>query len=206
MNFLLPKIYPITDVRLSGLSHAEQVKRLIDGGAELIQLREKYQTPKDFYESAEKAMKLARENGVKIIINDRVDVALALKADGVHLGQDDLPPEKAREILGDESIIGFSTHNIEQVVEAANFPINYIAVGPVFATKTKENPDEIIGLEMVKKAREITSDFPLVAIGGINFTNFASVLSAGANSVAVISDIISRPENISETLRKYNVP
>ena len=202
MNFELPKIYPITDVRLSGLSHAEQVRRLINGGAKLIQLREKYASPKDFYKSAEDALKIARENNVKIIINDRVDIALALKADGVHLGQDDLHPEEARQIFG-KSIIGFSTHNIQQAIEAVRLPIDYIAVGPVFATKTKENADKIIGLEGVKKVRETIGDLPLVAIGGINSENFRQVLIAGADCAAIISDIISEPEKITENMRKY---
>ena len=205
MHLELPKIYPITDVRLSRLTHAEQVKRLIRGGAKFIQLREKYALPKDFYKSAEDALKIARENDVKIIINDRVDIALALKADGIHLGQDDFSPEEARKILGKKSIIGFSTHNIRQAVEAARLPLNYIAVGPVFATKTKENPDKIIGLESLKKVREAIGDFPLVAIGGINSENFREVLRAGADCVAVISDVISEPDKISENVRKYVV-
>lgn len=204
MNFELPKIYPITDSRLSGLSHADQVKRLILGGAKVIQLREKYASPKDFYKSAEDAIKIARENDIKIIINDRVDIALALRADGVHLGQDDLPPEKARKILGEKSIIGFSTHSLEQAVKAANFPINYIAIGPVFTTKTKHNPEKKVGLKGVKKVRESIGDFPLVAIGGINSENYLEALKAGADSVAMISDIISQPEKISQNIRKYS--
>lgn len=204
MNFELPKIYPITDCRLSGLSHAEQVKRLIFGKAKLIQLREKCASPKDFYKSAEDAIKTARENDVKIIINDRVDVALALKADGVHLGQDDLPPDMARKILGEKSIIGFSTHSIEQAIEATSFPINYIAIGPVFTTKTKDNPEKKVGLQGVKKVRESVGDLPLVAIGGINSENYLEVLKAGADSVAIIRDIISQPEKIIENIRKYS--
>lgn len=203
MNFELPKIYPITDIRLSGLSHAEQVERLICGGAKFIQLREKYASPKDFYKSAENALKIARAGGAKIIINDRADIALALKADGVHLGQDDLPPDEARKILGENSIIGFSTHNVRQAVEATKFSIDYIAVGPVFATKTKDNPDKIIGLEGVRTVREAIGDFPLVAIGGINLTNYRQVLSAGADSAAVISGIISEPDKIAENLKKF---
>lgn len=203
MNFELPKIYPVTDVRQSGISHAEQVKKLIDGGAEFIQLREKYLTPKEFYADAEIALKIARENDVKIIINDRVDIAVALKADGVHLGQDDLPPENARKILGEKAIIGFSTHNIDQAIEAINFPVDYIAIGPVFSTKTKENPDEVVGLEGVKKVRDAIKDFPLVAIGGINFENFQIVLKSGADSVAIVSGIISEAEKISENYLKF---
>jgi thiamine-phosphate pyrophosphorylase len=202
LNLELPKIYPITDVCLSGLSHVEQVQRLISGGAKIIQLREKYASAKDFYKSAEEALKIARENNAKIIINDRVDIALALKADGIHLGQDDLPPEEARKIFG-KKIIGFSTHNIEQAMKAARLPIDYIAIGPIFVTKTKENPDEVIGLEGVKKVREAVGDFPLVAIGGINSGNFREVLSAGADSAAIISDIISAPDKITENMRKF---
>ncbi len=203
MNFELPKIYPITDVRLSGISHAGQVEKLIDGGAEFIQLREKYLAPKAFYADAENALKIAREKNVKIIVNDRVDIALALRAGGVHLGQDDLPPENAREILGENAVIGFSTHNIEQAIEAIKLPVDYIAVGPVFATSTKENPDEVIGLEGVKTVREMIGSFPLVAIGGINFENFRSVLDSGADSVAIISGIVSEAEKISERFREF---
>lgn len=197
MNFALPKIYPITDVRLSKLSHVEQLKRLVRGGATFIQLREKYLAPKDFYKSAEAAVKFARQNDVKIIINDRVDIALALKADGVHLGQDDLPPAQARDILGEKAIIGFSTHDLEQAIEAVKFPVDYIAIGPVFTTKTKENPDKIVGPEGIKKVRQAIGDFPLVAIGGINSENLPQVFHAGADSAAMIADILSEPENIS---------
>ena len=189
---------------MSGLSHAEQVRRLIGGGEAFIQLREKYAAPQDFYNAAEDALKIARENNVKLIINDRVDIALALKADGVHLGQDDLPPAEARRILGEKAIIGFSTHSVEQAVEAVKMPVEYIAIGPVFATRTKENPDEIVGLEGVSRVREAIGDFPLVAIGGIGLNNFSDVLRAGADSVAVISDIISRPEQITEFMQRFN--
>ncbi len=186
---------------MTKISHAEQVEKLIEGGAKIVQLREKYAAPKDFYESAKKALKIARRQNVKIIINDRVDIALVLKADGVHLGQDDLPPKNAREILGEKAIIGFSTHNIKQAISAVKLPINYLAIGPVFATKTKENPDEIVGIEGVKKVREAVGDFPLVAIGGITLENFQDVLDAGANSVAIISDLLSDAEKIAEKMR-----
>lgn len=203
MSLNLPQIYPITDTRLTKISHAEQVEKLIKGGAEFIQLREKYASPKEFYDDAENALNIARKNSVKIIINDRVDVALALKADGVHLGQDDLPPEKAREMLGDNAIIGFSTHNIKQAIEAAKLPIDYLAIGPVFATTTKENPDEIVGIEGVKKVREAIGNFPLVAIGGITAENFLKVLEIGADSVAVIKSILFPPDKIKENLQTF---
>ncbi len=197
------KIYPITDTRITKLSHAEQVLKLIEGGARLIQLREKRALPRSFYEDARKAVVIARAERVKIIINDRVDIALALKADGVHLGQDDLPPDEARRILGDEAIIGFSTHNLEQAFEAVKLPIDYLAIGPVFPTKTKENPDETVGLEGVKVVREAIGDFPLVAIGGITIENFRDVLRAGAGSVAVIGNLLSEPDKIGEKMKKF---
>lgn len=203
MSLNLPKIYPITDSRIAKISHAEQVKKFIEGGATLIQLREKYAAPNEFYESAEEAIKIARKHDVKIIINDRVDIALALKADGIHLGQDDLPPAEARKILGERAIIGFSTHNLEQVREAVNFPIDYLAIGPVFPTRTKENPDATIGIETVKRVREIVGDFPLVAIGGINLRNFRDVLEAGANSAAIIGDLLSDANEIAERTRLF---
>lgn len=201
----LPKIYPITDSRLTKLSHAEQVKRLIDGGAQLIQLREKHASPKDFYESSVEAMKIASTANVRIIINDRVDIALAVGAAGVHLGQNDLPPKFARKILGENAIVGFSTHNPEQILEATKLPVDYLAIGPVFATRTKENAEQPIGIETVKKAREAIGNFPLVAIGGITFENFREVLSAGANSVAIINDLLFEPEMIAATMKKFSV-
>jgi len=201
MNFSLPKIYPITDTRLAKISHVAQVQRLIEGGATIIQLRDKHASPKEFYEAAQKALKIARKRNVKIIINDRVDIALSLKADGVHLGQDDLPPEGARKILGDAAIIGFSTHNLEQAARAVKLPINYLAIGPVFTTRTKENPEMTVGLETVKRVREIIGDFPLVAIGGIRAENFREVLAAGADSLAIIGDLISDPDEISRKLK-----
>ena len=119
MNFELPTIYPITDARVSGISHAEQVERLFAGGATLIQLREKHASPAEFLAAAAEAIRVARKLGVKIVINDGVDIALALQADGVHLGQDDLPPGEARALLGESAIIGYSTHSVEQAIEAS---------------------------------------------------------------------------------------
>ncbi|MBC7909387.1 MAG: thiamine phosphate synthase, partial [Pyrinomonadaceae bacterium] len=174
----LPKIYPITNVRLCGLAHAEQVARLIAGGAELVQLREKHKSPREFYADAVEALRVARELGARLIINDRVDLALALRADGVHLGQDDLPPEAARRLLGEAAIIGYSTHNIAQAVEAAKMPIDYLAIGPIYATTSKENPDPVVGLEGLRRVREAVGHLPLVAIGGINHENAREVIAA----------------------------
>jgi thiamine-phosphate pyrophosphorylase len=200
---MLPKIYPITDISITKLSHLQQVKQLIEGGAKFIQLRDKHSTPKDFYESAQAVMDFVRDKDVKIIINDRVDIALAVKADGVHLGQDDLPPNYAREILGEKAIIGFSTHSISQAIEAIKMPLDYVAIGPIFSTATKENPDPIVGIEGVKKVRQAIGDFPLVAIGGIGFENAKNILQNGADSVAVISQILREPAKIAQTFRQF---
>jgi len=200
MKLKLPRIYPITDVRISGISHLEQVERLIAGGATFIQVREKHLSPQDFYEAAAKVVTIARPLGVKIIINDRVDIALALKADGVHLGQDDMPPVEARKMLGVNAIIGFSTHTMEQVNEAMKFQIDYIAFGPVFPTQTKNDPDDVVGLNELRNVRNVIGDVPLVAIGGINEANLLSVIAAGADSAAMIGSIISDSERIESAM------
>jgi thiamine-phosphate pyrophosphorylase len=198
----LPKVYPITDARLSGLSHAEQVSRLGAGGAELVQLREKHLSPREFYGEAFAALRVAREGGLRLMINDRVDIALAIGADGVHLGQDDLSPLAARRLLGERAIIGFSTHNLEQARAAARLPVDYIAIGPIFATTSKENPDPPIGLDELARVREAIGPLPLVAIGGINQENARACLLAGADSVAVIGALLSEPALIEERTRK----
>jgi thiamine-phosphate pyrophosphorylase len=203
MTFSLPKVYPITDISITKLSHLEQVERLIAGGVKFIQLRDKNSTPNDFYKAAKAVIDFTRGKDVKIIINDRVDIALVIKADGVHLGQDDLPPENARRILGEKAIIGFSTHNISQAIEAIKMPLDYIAIGPIYATSTKENPDPMVGLEGLKIVRQAIGDFPLVAIGGINSENANEVLRNGADSVAVISQILREPARITETFREF---
>jgi len=195
------KLYPITDRQISGLSHAEQVARLSAGGARLIQLREKQLAPREFHREAEEAIRVARTAGVQIIINDRVDIALALKADGVHLGQDDLPPEAARRMLGPDAVIGLSTHNAEQVQRAATLPIDYIALGPICATQTKVNPDAVVGLNELRRLRTLVGSIPLVAIGGITAENGTEVISSGADAVAVIGALLREATTIAERTR-----
>lgn len=202
-NFQLPKLYPITDARLSKFSHARQVEEFIEGGASLIQLREKHLAPRAFFADAQNALTIARRRNAKIIINDRVDLALALGADGVHLGQDDLPPEAARQILGEKAIIGFSTHTIAQALDGIKKPVDYIAIGPIFQTSTKENPDEIVNLSGLSEVRAAIGDFPLVAIGGITLENAPEVIKAGADSVAVISDLFKNQTGISAQIKLF---
>ena len=205
MGFNLPKIYPITDTALSSLSHAEQVKRLIAGGATLIQLREKNNSVRAFSADASEAIRIAHSAGANLIINDRVDVALALGADGVHLGQTDMPVAAARRLLGDDAIIGFSTHNIEQFKAALDLPIDYLAFGPIFPTQSKRNPDPIAGLDALSIIKSINSRLPLVAIGGIDKSNVVRVLSTGADSAAIISAIVGEPAQIATNVADFLV-
>jgi thiamine-phosphate pyrophosphorylase len=198
MPLSLPKLYPITDTSISGLSHAEQIERLAAGGASLIQLREKNASPREFYQAALDAMVLAKRLGVQLVINDRVDIAIAVKADGVHLGQDDLPVGKARMLLGEGRIIGFSTHTVDQALEADSAPVDYIAIGPVFPTSTKENPDAIVGLAKVHEVKLRISK-PLVAIGGITLETARLVIDTGADSIAVISDLLATTDITART-------
>ena len=155
----------------------------------------------EFYEQAKAAMAVAERNGVKLIINDRVDIALAVHAHGVHLGQDDMPPEAARRQLGTEAIIGYSTHNIQQAVSALSLPIDYIAIGPIFQTASKTDTSPVLGLDGLRVVRQAIGQFPLVAIGGITRVNAAEVIGAGADSVAVISALLSDPARIADSIR-----
>ena len=201
MSFHLPRLYPITDTLISRLSHAEQVEQFAAGGATFVQLREKRASPRAFYEAAREAMTLARTLGVLIVINDRVDIAIAVRADGVHLGQDDLPPERARLLLGESRIVGYSTHTLEQALAASFAPVDYVAIGPVFQTRTKERPHEAVGLDVVAEIRRQVTK-PLVAIGGITLDSAPLVIGAGADSVAVISDLLSTGD-IAERTRRF---
>jgi thiamine-phosphate pyrophosphorylase len=199
----LPKIYPITNVELSGLSHADQVRALADSGCKFVQIREKSRSSREIFDAVVESVSIANSIGMKIIVNDRVDIALAAGAHGVHLGQDDLPPSDARKLLGSEAIIGYSTHSVEQAIKAASMPIDYLAIGPIFATNTKENPDPVVRPDGLKRVRDTIGDFPLVAIGGINILNLHNVLAAGADSAAIIGDLFARENSLAERFRLF---
>jgi thiamine-phosphate pyrophosphorylase len=141
------------------------------------------------------------EGRARLIVNDRVDLCLACDADGVHLGQDDLPPEAARRILGPERWIGFSTHTPEQLQATAHMPVDYVAIGPVFATASKANPDSVVGLAGLRQARKVFPG-PLVAIGGITRANCRVVVDAGADCVAIISDLVESPRARMEEFQR----
>lgn len=204
MKLDLPKTYAITDRDLSGLSHLEQVRRLVEGGARLIQLRDKTVDAGEFYRDVIDTIGFARPRGVRIIVNDRVDIALAAGADGVHIGQDDLPAEQTRKLLGKDAMIGLSTHSLEQAIAAIQLPVDYIAIGPIFETSTKDAADKAVGLAGLRFVREAVGPFPLVAIGGIDRRNARSVLEVGADSIAVISDLVSDAEDIAARMRAFD--
>jgi len=200
-GFRLPRVYALTDVQLSGFTHAEQVELLSLGGASLVQLREKRIPALEFFEQAKAAVAVAERSGVQLIINDRLDVALAVGAHGVHLGQDDLPPQAARKLLGPTAIVGSSTHNVDQALEAVKLPIDYLAIGPIFPTTSKTDTFPVLGLEGLRAVRRAIGTFPLVAIGGITHANARDAIEAGADSVAVISALLSDPNRITEMTR-----
>lgn len=193
---LIAKLYAITDTQRSNCSHAEIVSRMLAGGARLIQLRDKEASAKEMMEAARECLELTRAAGAKLIINDRVDVAMVTDADGVHLGQEDLTVAEARALLGPDKIIGISTHSLAQVEAALTTTVDYIAVGPIFTTTTKSNPEPVVGLELLRQARSLTS-LPLVAIGGITLATAPKVLAAGADSIAVISALYPPPTELS---------
>ncbi len=200
-QFRLPRVYALTNVQLSGLSHAEQVELLSLGGASLVQLREKQMPALEFYEQAKAAVTVAERSGVQLIVNDRVDVALVVGARGVHLGQDDLPPDAARKLLGESAIVGYSTHNVDQALKAVKLPIDYLAIGPIFQTTSKTDTAPVLGLEGLSAVRRAIGEFPLVAIGGITHSNARDTIEAGADSVAVISALLADPNRITEMTR-----
>jgi len=187
-------LYVIIQEKYSGgRDPVEVAGSAISGGATVIQLRDKDSSDSRLLEKSLKLRRLTRSVGVPLIINDRIDIALAVDADGVHLGQDDLPVSTARQFLGPGKIIGVSTHSLEQARRARRQGADYIGVGPVFDTKTKENGARPVGLELLRQvSREI--DLPWVAIGGINKSNISEVVSAGAKSVAVVTAVVSAPD------------
>ncbi|MBZ5570998.1 MAG: thiamine phosphate synthase [Acidobacteriia bacterium] len=196
----LPRLYAILDSSCfpSDGTLFSAAEALATAGVTLLQYRNKSGHARQMLEQA-RELKHRLGNSIQLIMNDRADLAVAAGFDGVHVGQDDLSPEGARKVIGDKLWLGVSTHNPEQVREADKTTADYIAVGPVFATTSKANPDPVIGLEGVRRARSLTEK-PLVAIGGITRANCRSVIEAGADSVAVISDLLPDPGKSAEAL------
>jgi thiamine-phosphate pyrophosphorylase len=192
-RLVLSRLYVILDAALLTVPETECAEKLAAAGVRLLQYRNKRASAREVFESSKRLSALLIPQGVTFVVNDRADVALAAEASGVHVGQDDLGVESARSVIGAGKLLGVSTHNLQQFKDKAATSADYIAVGPVFSTSTKANPDPVVGIEMIRQVRSLT-DKPIVAIGGITLERAAQVISAGADSVAVTSDILLAPE------------
>ena len=202
----LPKLYPIVDVDVcarTGWAPQDLVRAYLSGGARLLQLRAKESSGAAFLELAQLIVDEAHRAGARVIVNDRADIARLARADGVHVGQDDLAPADIRRIVGADALVGLSTHTDRQIEAALPEPISYLAIGPVFPTTTKATGYERVGYAAVRHAAEraATVALPVVAIGGITLDTAAQVIEAGAQSLAIITDLVtSDPE---KRVREY---
>ncbi len=201
MNLVFPRLYAIIDPTLLTISELELAEALAGSGVELVQYRSKTASSRQFFEVSRNLSSFFKSRGVRFVVNDRADIALLADAGGVHVGQDDLSVEDARAIVGPGRWVGFSTHSLEQVAAADRTSADYIAFGPIFPTATKKNPDPVVGTGLLKQARRLTKK-PLVAIGGITLERAAEVYRAGADSLAVIRDLIAAP-NPAVRAREY---
>lgn len=196
------KVYILTDTSISqGRTHLEIARDAIAGGADAVQLRAKGMNDLAFYETARALRDLTVRTNTPFIVNDRVDIALAVDADGVHIGHDDLPAEAIRRIAGDEKVLGVSATSVAEAIEAERNGADYIGLGPIYeARATKPDAGEPLGLELIQAVRE-RCKVPIVGIGGIGPQNVAQVLAAGADGVAVISAVVSAPD-IAKAVRE----
>jgi thiamine-phosphate pyrophosphorylase len=200
-----PKLYPIVDaeaLRARGVSLLQMASGLKAAGVTLLQYRDKTGDDRTILRNAEMLVELFEGTGAKLIMNDRADLMMLARWDGVHLGQEDLSPEDARIVIGDGRVIGVSTHTDEQVRAAEATRADYVAIGPVFATGTKANAAPVVGLEGVRRARALTTK-PLAAIGGITRENARSVIEAGADSVAVIGGLFGDGEPVESVVEDF---
>jgi thiamine-phosphate pyrophosphorylase len=196
--------YPILDTETAsrcGIDPVAAAARILEGGAGMLQFRHKGFFSREVFQQAREIAGLCRDADVLFVMNDRADIALLLGA-ALHLGQDDLSPADARRVLGDGAFIGFSTHNEAQMRAAENQPADYLALGPIFGTSSKLNPDPMVGLDELRRLRPLTAR-PLVAIGGITRANARSVLEAGADSVAVIGDLFPEDGDIRSRVEEW---
>lgn len=201
MNF--PRVYPILDTQSLAARECETetaAMAWIEGGARILQFRHKGQWTKTAFAQAERIAMLCRDSGVIFVVNDRADIAKLLDA-GLHVGQDDLAPADARRFLGRGGMLGYSTHNLRQFSAATSEPVDYQAIGPVFATASKQNPDPVVGPDELRRCRAL-SPRPLVAIGGITRDSAPAVFAAGADSVAVIGDLLPETCNRANLRRR----
>jgi thiamine-phosphate pyrophosphorylase len=201
MRLVPPRLYVILDATLLDNSLHDCARKLAAAGVRWLQYRDKSASARDLLETSQKLISSLSSRGSSLIVNDRPDVAALAGAAGVHVGQEDLDAEQARAVVGKEMWVGVSTHTLEQFRRAASTSADYIAVGPVFDTTSKANPDPVVGLELIRQARQLT-DKPIVAIGGITLDRAASVIAAGADSVAVIRDVLCAVKP-AEQARRY---
>lgn len=204
MRLVLPRLYVILDPALLTIPETEFAQIMSDVGVRLLQYRNKTASARSLLEKSTELASLLGGKGITFFVNDRPDVARLSKAGGVHVGQDDLGVADARAVVGPDRLVGVSTHNLEQFESASASSADYIAVGPVFGTRTKANPDPVVGTEFIRKVRQLT-DKPIVAIGGITLENAAEVIESGADSVAVISDILGAPDPGRRARRYINL-
>ena len=187
---MIPAFYPVLDTGLlarRGLPVADAAEAILEAGARILQFRHKDFFSRQVFEEAERVARLCLDAGALFVINDRADIAMLLDA-ALHLGQDDLPPADARRIVAAHRIIGFSTHNGDQLRSADRERVDYLAIGPIFGTASKQNPDPVVGIDSLRALRPLTRK-PLVAIGGITRHTAPAVFQAGADSVAIIGDL-----------------
>jgi thiamine-phosphate pyrophosphorylase len=201
MNLVFPRLYAIIDPTLLTISELELAETLAGSGVELVQYRNKTGSSRQFFDVSRQLSTALAPLGVRLIVNDRPDIALLAGAGGVHVGQEDLSVEDARAVCGADRWVGVSTHTFEQLAAADRTSADYIAFGPIFTTATKKNPDPVVGTELLRKARLLTKK-PLVAIGGITLDRAAEVFRAGADSLAVIRDLTCVP-NPGVRAREY---
>jgi len=201
MNLVFPPLYAIIEPTLLTISELALAEALAESGVELIQYRNKTASSRQIFDISNQLSKMLNPRGVRFIVNDRPDIALLTGAGGVHVGQEDLNVEEARSICGSDRWVGVSTHTLEQVAAANRTSADYIAFGPIFPTATKQNPDPVVGTELLRQVRRMTAK-PLVAIGGITLERAAEVYRAGADSLAVISDLI-RAANPGKRAREF---
>jgi thiamine-phosphate pyrophosphorylase len=200
----LPRFYPILDSGLllrRGIPLVQAADEILDAGAKILQFRHKGPWARETLADLAAVAALCRTASVLLVVNDRADLARMLGA-ALHLGQDDLPPSAARRVVSPDSCIGFSTHNEAQIRAAAGELVDYMALGPVFGTNSKENPDPVVGIDELRRLRVLTTR-QLVAIGGITRANALEVLSAGADSVAVIGDLVPDDGRLKPRVREW---
>lgn len=201
MRLVMPRLYVILDAGMLTEPAGETAKKLIEAGVQLLQYRDKKAAARELWSASRLLAEVARRGNCSFFVNDRPDIAYLAGADGVHVGQEDLGVEQARALVGAERWVGVSTHNAKQFEEAAATSADYIAVGPIFPTSSKANPDPVVGTELLRRVRSLTRK-PIVAIGGITLERAPEVLAAGADSVAVISDILQAKDPAAKA-REY---